>query len=117
MRISDWSSDVCSSDLFSGLRRRCRCRERLGAIGLYHRRGGGTERRADRAEPEDAGRRRRGDLRNFQGRGGGTAPLAESGRRDGGRLRAALRLCRSIGGGPGRERECKKVEVAGVAVE
>src|SRR3546814_6353305 len=60
MRISDWSSDVCSSDLSSGLSRRVRIERRtlLGAAGGARGAGGGTTgdaRRAPRVVPGVAG--------------------------------------------------------------
>src|SRR3546814_4414626 len=74
MRISDWSSDVCSSDLLS--RRRHRCGE--GGTGAGDRRSGREDRHAGRS----AGQQR---LPPAQGRGGcgeggrGVAPSGYSG--------------------------------------
>src|SRR3546814_5144790 len=72
MRISDWSSDVCSSDLFSGNHRitiSSRCR--MGAANTILRPADGLAHEAGRAGRHDGGARacrRRGNARLAGGR-------------------------------------------------
>src|SRR3546814_10986594 len=107
MRISDWSSDVCSSDL-----PRAQAEEGRLLVGLAHRQRGvaagfgeGVAAGVDMREP-DEGRDRRvagGDV---------IADLAENLHRVG----VALRRQRQIGSASGRERVCPYVWISGVAV-
>src|SRR3546814_1279206 len=60
MRISDWSSDVCSSDLRRDQRRRCAARARVRRLeqgsAPQARRGRGEGRRRGRSEERRAGK-------------------------------------------------------------
>src|SRR3546814_18268281 len=73
MRISDWSSDVCSSDLHR------RQRPRPDAAQRRDRRPAGSERRRQVDDDENADRQSRAERRHRQNQGGLAARTAETG--------------------------------------
>src|SRR3546814_7542363 len=94
MRISDWSSDVCSSDLGAGARAgQALPRQRRGARSAAD---GAAMAAASAGEPAAGHRRRRRLERRGQGRPGG--------------------LRRQIGRASCRERVCQYVSISVVAV-
>src|SRR3546814_21145954 len=100
MRISDWSSDVCSSDLLLGARRRPR------AIGAEVGGDGepGVLRQLDQFGGLDA--ERAGDAVHPAEREGAGAGFEAADRLRGGRRVAALRdpfLCQALGAAPGAD--------------